>query len=171
MQTITLTITNVDRLPDGGIGFIAGAEQIDGVAGDEAAFRHPVAQGFQRAKPVAVGLGDHRRFDVETFEGGTAGFCLDQVMLQDRGTADSVDAGDQVDRRAHQRRQDDDADPADGGADILLRHGGVNGAKRAGHQRNRGQDMRPIMGERVEHGEDIEHFPEKWIPIFRPEMQ
>ena len=63
---------------------------------------------------------------------------------QDRGAPDAVDPGYGVKQRPDDRREDDDADPADGGADLVLRHHRMRAGDGRRHDGDDRKDMRPI---------------------------
>ena len=68
-------------------------------------------------------------------------------LLSDRRTADTVDAGNRVDNRPDDGRQQDNADPAERRAHLLLCHRCVNGGRHAEDDGKHGQDVRPVRSE------------------------
>ena len=71
--------------------------------------------------------------------------------VEDRGPAHPVDAGDRIDRSPQKRREHDHAYPADGRAHLILGHRGMDRRRRAEEERNRRQDMRPVMFQKSLH--------------------
>ncbi|CFW41056.1 Uncharacterised protein [Bordetella pertussis] len=71
------------------------------------------------------------------------------VLLRHQRTADAVDAGDEIEQGAKERREQGDPDPGDGGAHILFGHGGMHGGAGAGDHADRKDDMRPIVAQQL----------------------
>ena len=126
-----------------GVGFITGIQLGDRVRRRQRVVGYPVACDLQRGKPPAEAGGD------------SAGGCIEARMFQrfvsgrrpfrrDRDAPDSVDAGNRIEQRADQWRQENDADPANGRAHLVFRHCGMRGGDRRDQRRDDGEDMRPM---------------------------
>ena len=142
-----------DRFRHRGIGLVTGSQGRDGVAALELTAYHLVAERLQRGEAPAE-CARHRFVGDRGGLARRAGPELPPSLRDDRGPAHAIDAGDRIDQCAQKRGEQDDSDPADGGADLVLGQRGVAGGDHCDRKRQRGQDMRPVAVENLPHGAD-----------------
>src|SRR5690606_7464886 len=73
--------------------------------------------------------------------------------------AHAIDAGDQIEESAEQRRQQDNTDPADGGPHVGLVHGGVGRRGGGRHQSEQEHKVRPVV---VQEGLQVKQHGRWW---------
>ncbi|MNZ75796.1 hypothetical protein D3C78_942830 [compost metagenome] len=147
-----------DRLQHGGIGRVSGHKRLDTIACRQRMARHPVAQRLHSLETPSEARGDHVPARIQTRHAIHDLVQHEGPLLRDIGPADAVDAGNRIDDRTDDGRQNDNTDPAKRGADLLLRHRGMHGRHGSHQNRENGKDMRPIGNDEIKHGTTIEYF-------------
>src|SRR5690606_30219975 len=134
-----------------GISFVARLQHVDIVAAGEIVKADRIAKNLHGPELASEG-GTHeiiRRIEVrQVIERNLASVG---ALVAECRTPDAVYASNRIDHRSHDGRKHNHADPADGCSDFLFRHGRVNGGDRSENDRQDKQDMRPVVGNEIEH--------------------
>ena len=115
---------------------------------------YAVAQNLHGGEAVAEPLGDHLARHVEGME-VIARMAQQHALLADRTSANAVDAGDEIEKGADERREDDNADPADRRSHFLLRHRRMNGRRHPEHERKQEKHVGPVGLDQCQHDAKI----------------
>lgn len=139
-----------------GIGDVTIRQHLDRVAGAHRVADDTVAERLHRTESIAEPPPHLIVIGVEAGELAIRILAEERVALRaEGGPADAIDAGDSIEHGTDDGRQDDNADPADRGADILLGHGCMDCSGRPHRDGQDGENLAPMGSHEVDHDASI----------------